>query len=687
MGLLSTLGAASARAYGFTRSAIAAAVDAYFNRVTLLLPGNGTNGAQNNTFLDSSTNNFTITRNGNTTQGTFSPFSQTGWSNYFSGTSYFTIPSAAYTSFSNSADWTIEFWFNTTVASATFFSNYVNTSPYAGAIISLITGGQLDIWEGGTHRTSAITGLNDGKWHHVAWVNSSGTSRVYVDGTLTNTNGAASFTTPASITRQTAWYVGYQDGSVYLTGYISNLRVVKGAAVYTSNFTPSTTSLGTTSGGQNPPTGTQTVFLTCQNNRFVDNSSNAATITITGSTSVQAFSPFAPSSAYSASTNGGSGYFDGSGDYLTLPSSSNLAVGTGDFCIEAWVYWTGSPASDILISNISSNDTQLAFRIDASNYPKLQGNNTNFVTSNTTVIQNQWYHLVCCRVSNSTSIFMNGTRTANASVTNDFSSTNAFSVGGTSGGDQLTGYMGALRLIKGSSPYDPTQTSITVPTAPPTAVTNTQLLCNFTNGGIFDATGKNVLETVGNAQISTTQSKFGGSSIAFDGTGDGLQIPDTEMLEFGSGNFTVEGWVRFAVLPATSGFAAIVGKWDASTQKSWYMYVYNNAGTYQLYFSYTTNGSTSINPVATISVTTNTWYHIAACRDGANLRLFVDGTQVGTTYNMATDIIHGGTYPVQVGRVAGTHDLNGFIDDLRITKGYARYTANFTAPTQAFALQ
>ena len=59
--------------------------DGYFNLVTLLLPGNGTNGAQNNTFLDSSTNNFTITRNGNTTQGTFTPFSnQPGaWGNYF----------------------------------------------------------------------------------------------------------------------------------------------------------------------------------------------------------------------------------------------------------------------------------------------------------------------------------------------------------------------------------------------------------------------------------------------------------------------------------------------------------------------------------------------------------------------------------------------------------------------------
>jgi len=55
--------------------------DPYFNYTTLLLPGNGTNGAQNNTFVDSSTNAFTITRNGNTTQGTFSPFSQTGWSN------------------------------------------------------------------------------------------------------------------------------------------------------------------------------------------------------------------------------------------------------------------------------------------------------------------------------------------------------------------------------------------------------------------------------------------------------------------------------------------------------------------------------------------------------------------------------------------------------------------------------
>ncbi len=109
MGLLSTIGAASARAYGFTRSAIAAAVDAYFNRVTLLLPGNGTNGAQNNTFLDSSTNNFSITRNGNTTQGTFSPFSQTGWSNYFDGSSSLSYAANADFNF-GTGTFTVEGW-------------------------------------------------------------------------------------------------------------------------------------------------------------------------------------------------------------------------------------------------------------------------------------------------------------------------------------------------------------------------------------------------------------------------------------------------------------------------------------------------------------------------------------------------------------------------------------------------
>ena len=84
--------------------------DTYFNLVTLLLPGNGTNGAQNNTFVDSSTNNFTVTRAGNTTQGTFSPFSQTGWSNYFDGSGDRLQVADNDVLDGFTGDFTIEFW-------------------------------------------------------------------------------------------------------------------------------------------------------------------------------------------------------------------------------------------------------------------------------------------------------------------------------------------------------------------------------------------------------------------------------------------------------------------------------------------------------------------------------------------------------------------------------------------------
>jgi len=98
----------------------AVASDPYFENTTLLLPGNGTNGAQNNTFLDSSTNAFSITRNGNTTQGTFSPFSQTGWSNYFDGTGdYLTAPDNAASEI-GASDFCVEGWFYPTVSNASY---------------------------------------------------------------------------------------------------------------------------------------------------------------------------------------------------------------------------------------------------------------------------------------------------------------------------------------------------------------------------------------------------------------------------------------------------------------------------------------------------------------------------------------------------------------------------------------
>ena len=106
---LSKIGAAALGAFGWTATAAAApqTSDPYYPYVTMLLPGNGTNGAQNNTFLDSSTNNYSLTRNGNTTQGTISPFGS-NWSNYFDGsTSYLSLGTNSAYTFS-SGSWTYE---------------------------------------------------------------------------------------------------------------------------------------------------------------------------------------------------------------------------------------------------------------------------------------------------------------------------------------------------------------------------------------------------------------------------------------------------------------------------------------------------------------------------------------------------------------------------------------------------
>jgi hypothetical protein len=244
------------------------------------------------------------------------------------------------------------------------------------------------------------------------------------------------------------------------------------------------------------------------------------------------------------------------------------------------------------------------------------------------------------------------------------------------------GYISGLRVVKGTAVYT---ADFTPPSAPPTAISNTQFLLNFTNAGIYDATSKNDLETVGNAQISTTQSKFGGSSMYFDGNGDYLKGSQPSILQdIAGGDFTIEFWVYF---DSVAGDRALVSKYGNAAE---------NAGDlgYVVQWVQATNvlrlvlgkGSGSGDALYTWSWTPSTgvWYHVAVTRSGTSGRAFIDGTQIGTTSTLITnDVVSPNS--IQVGK---THTvaqyMNGYIDDLRITKGIARYTSNFTPPTTAF---
>jgi hypothetical protein len=219
-------------------------------------------------------------------------------------------------------------------------------------------------------------------------------------------------------------------------------------------------------------------------------------------------------------------------------------------------------------------------------------------------------------------------------------------------------------------------TTFTPPTTPLTAITNTSLLLNYTNGGIIDNAMMTNLETVGNAQISTVQSKFGGSSMAFDGTGDYLKMPSSPQYSFGTGDFTVEAWVYLTANSAT-GVAAYLTDFRANGSTSNFAIGFMGAAGVSKMYAWA--NATDLN--ATTTVALNTWNHVAYVRSGSTVTAYLNGTANGTMSNAYSQPSTGVAI---ASRYTGTTEfINGYIDDLRITKGYARYTSNFTPPTTA----
>lgn len=181
---------------------------------------------------------------------------------------------------------------------------------------------------------------------------------------------------------------------------------------------------------------------------------------------------------------------------------------------------------------------------------------------------------------------------------------------------------------------------------------------------IDEATGLAV-SAFGNAAVSTDQSKFGGSSLYFDGADDYLSMQSSVSFGFGTGDFTVECWIK------TSSTNRSV--WDnRTTTEPGTGYIAATTGRIGFW-----NNTTAFE--GTSNVADNSWHHLVWCRYSGVLKLFVDGT---SEYSGAMTSDLGSSRPLRVGRdYLNAGDFNGYIDDIRITKGVARYTANFTTPT------
>lgn len=658
--------------------------DPFFNLNTGMVHGNGTNGGTNNTFLDSSTNNFAVTRNGNTTQGTFNAFSRPNgyWGNYFDGTGdYLTVPSSTNLAF-GTGDFTIECWvyFNSTTGTFVPFaqSDAIGASTNNKWFFALGSN-TLRLQTHSSGGFTCTTPFNPavGTWYHVAAVRSSGTILLFISGasgTVTTTGTPSGYDLG-----QNGVSIGGMSTPYYLNGYISNFRLLKGTALYTSSFTPSTTPLTEI---------TNTQLLTCQSNRFLDNSTNAFAITPTGDARTITYSPFYNPTAYLPQINGGGMFFDATGDYLDLTGSSNLAFGTGDWTIELW-YYTNTVASDRIIYDSRPAGTQGAYPTIYQSGTSLffLANSANLITSSGTIATGTWYHILVSKVSGQTRMFLNGTQQG-STYTDSINYLNGASRprigdGGVTAGSGVFGYISNLRVVKGSG-----VTSVTVPTAPLTPITDTQLLLNGTNASFIDNTTNLTIETV-NTSISTSQSKYGGSSMSFNGTstyariytptGDGARVVGT------LGDFTVEAWVNPTVVNVQQTIFIVNSN---TTSYAGCRLDINTTGGVQLLVS-TSGSAHAINTASSVAIPSGAWTHLAVVRQGPSYIVYFNGSPVvtSTTVTITTAVIAGTISAIgALFNSSWSGFFNGYISDFRTTN-YARYLGVFTPPTSTLQNQ
>ena len=637
------------------------------NYTTALITSVGDNNAVNNSFVDSSTNSHTITTTGNAAQTTFSPYRHGGYSAFFgTGVEYLSVaPDASFTF--GTGDFTIEGWaYILASGDRGFFQQATTLFPTSSvnslAVQTTASGTKWAIYAGNTQHIAATATYSLNQWYHWALVRESSVTKLYIDG--------VEVISISDTTNYTGTYFGI--GQLYGTGvgnnfngYLSDVRAIKGTALYTSAFTPPTERLTAI---------TNTSLLTCHLPYFVDGSTNGHTITNTGVT-IQPFAPY-DYETYSATNNGGSVYFDGSGDYITAPAAS-IARGTDDYTIETWVYYTSLPATAQVWDTRTAAqpiDDFLTVQTDGSLRWRNNGIHT---TPAGTVPLNTWTHLAQCRSSGTVKTYVNGIEKASHTNTADLSHGANIAIGGSpvDNSQWSNANFADFRVVLGTAVYT---SNFTPPTAPLTAITNTSLLVQGTNAGIIDKSQSvKTLTLSGDTKSSTTQTKYLTSSMYFDGN-DYILMPD---IELGSSDYTVECW---AWISAQGGTAGIFSKGSPGglSNITWSL-EFSSSNNYVALYIYAANSGAYVITGST-NIIISSWNHIAVTRSGNETKLFVNGTQDGSTYTGNYTVADGGDFYLGGGFYAPTsRTITGYMSDFRVTKGLARYTANFTPPTAA----
>ena len=291
---------------------------------------------------------------------------------------------------------------------------------------------------------------------------------------------------------------------------------------------------------------------------------------------------------------------------------------------------------------------------------------------------NRWYHIALVRLGSTTTLYIDGKAFTSGTSISVNSTTADFEIGHTVSGSGVTGlnsYISDFRVVKGTAVYT---SDFTPPTAPQSS-SGTSLHIKGTDASIIDKAQNGNLELNGNVTGSTTQVKFAGSkSMYCDGTGDYLETSAfSEAPVFGTGDWTVEGWFYATDL---SNFRTIINQFA-----SWELTLYAS----QLRLVVDTDGNwnrdyVNLSPISgTLSL--NTWYHFALVKNGNSVKGYTNGTEYYSNASFTSSPYSTPSKTVRIGMGQDSpYYWQGYLQDIRITKGLARYTANFTPPTSEF---
>jgi hypothetical protein len=633
------------------------------------------------------------------------------WGGYFDTVSYVNV--ANNTAFTvGTSNFTIECWWQSpsTTTGTKIWCLGTTTSPNNGLLLYADTGSNLKLWSNGALLGTSTIAHATNTWYHLAVVRTGTTLNLYINGQVgISITNSTSF---ASHANNGFFISGESAGSITASGnsqYISNLRVVKGQALYTSAFTPSTIPLTTTTNGNavgatTTPAASAVSLLTLQSNKFVDNSSTPKAITATGTPKSQTHNPF--TSYRMQKTSFHSGWFDGA-SYLTAPASTAYTL-SGDFTIECWVN-TSVFSADTNARHLISMGTGT----DATNLLKIglvttAGAVSNVISLYTTsailvgsivVANGGWHHIAVTRSGTNLRLYIDGVQSGSTVTTSQ-----SFNAGATTNiqigrinsaeSGRFNGYISNLRIINGTAVYTgaftppiaPVYTSGATSATSYSTLTNVNttfaasqcsLLLDFDDAGVMDSSGNTAISTYFEARTSEAQSKWiGKQSLYFDGTNYMTYVP---LNNFGTGDFTVEAWV-YPSNAAAQWYVVDARNSDQTT--NWVFGQYPAAGRLSWW-----NGTAWVVATTTQVTTTSAWNHIMYTRASGVGRVYCNGAQVAT----AADATNYSVIPTSsfVGAAYNnTSNFNGYIDDLRITTGIARATGlTYTVPVKPAAVK